>query len=111
MTTMLRKWLTHPWRSRRWLRHPIDMVRIARKEAQHRGYAQREGHPYYGPVPPDYWPYPIPQGFGVVYRCYACGGLGYHGSHIAGSCPTCGNNGGVVVAHYGKEEEDANQDT
>jgi hypothetical protein len=105
MTTMLRKWVTHPWQSRRWFKNPKDMYRIAKKEWEHRGYEEREGHPYYGPIPPDFWPYPVPEGYGVVYRCYGCGELGYHGSHVDGGCQRCGRGGGVVVAHYGKENE------
>lgn len=107
MTTMLRRWLTHPWQMRRWYKHPKDMWRIARKEREHRGYEEREGHPYYGPIPPDFWPYPVPEGFGVVYRCYGCGDLNYDGDQIeAGGCGRCGvGGGGVVVAYYGKENE------
>lgn len=105
MTTMLRRWVLHPWRNRRWLKNPGDMWRIATLEWKHRAYAKREGHPYYGPsIPPDYWPLPLPEGFGVVYRCFGCGELGYHGNHAEGGCKECGKGGGVIVAHYGKEE-------
>lgn len=101
MTTMLRKWLTHPWQNWRWIKNPRDMWRLARGEWQHRDYERREGHPYYGPIPPDSWPNPVPEGSGIVYRCF-CGDLGYHGTHVDGGCPNC--HGGVVVAHYGKED-------
>jgi len=103
---MLRKWITHPWEMRRWLKNPGDMWRIARKEWENRGYEQREGHPYYGPIPPDSWPTPIPEGSGCVYRCFGCGELGYHGTHIDGGCQTCDCHGGVVVAYFGKSEEE-----
>lgn len=101
--TLLRIVARHPWGMRRWFRHPVDLLRILRRERQHKHYEAQTGHPYYGPVPPDSWPSPVPEGFGHVFRCVGCGQLGYDGTHVdAGGCTNCGSMAGVVVGRYGK---------
>lgn len=94
----------HPWRMRRWLVHPRNVFNILKREREAKEYEAREGHPFYGPIPPDSWPHPIPPGFGHIFRCIRCGKLGYHGSETTvgdQGCVGCGATTGVIVGHFG----------